>query len=127
MRARMDHLPKYQSLAGHRVPVEVAEDPPFRMLVEAFEGRSKRTVRNDQRSSSWKPRQQFLDLLRGRVPKADALSLAFTVHAAVLHYDRISDIQEGDFAFLEDLLKFLKEYGVIGDRTFEPIEEELMS
>jgi hypothetical protein len=125
MQVMMSSLPRYQTVTGHRVPVEVANDPPFHMLAEAFEGRSKVAVRNDQKSSSSKARQQFLDLVRGKVPKSDVLSLVATINAAIFHYDKIPDIQAEDFVFLENLLVFLKEFGIIGERIFEPVDEEL--
>lgn len=123
----MSNSPRYSSLVGHRVPVEIANDPPFRFLVEAYEGRSKIAVRNEQRSSSWKPRQEFLSLVRGKLPKAEVSSLVATIDAAVLHYDKIADIGKADYAFLGDLLWFLKEYGVIEERAYAPVAEEVKS
>jgi hypothetical protein len=123
----MNKLPRYCSLAGHRVPVEVASDPPFRFLAEAYEVRSRTAVRNDQKSSSWNARQHFLDLVRGKVPKSDVKGLVATIDAAILHYDRIADIGEADFIFLGDLLRFLKDFQIIEERTYAPVAEELKS
>jgi hypothetical protein len=121
----MNNSPRYCSVAGHRVRVEVANDPPFRFLAEAYEGRSRTAVRNDQRSSSWNSRQHFLDLVRGKVPKADVKSQVATIDAATLHYDQLADIGEADFIFLDKLLRFLKEFKIIEDRTYAPVAEEL--
>jgi hypothetical protein len=122
---RMSGLHRYVPLVGHRVPVELANDPPFRFLVEAYQGRSGTAIRNDQKSSSWKPRQQFLDLVREKVPRSDILSLVATIEAAVLHYDKIADIQGADYIFLEDLLRFLREFDIIGEKTFVSADEEI--
>lgn len=107
--------------------MEIANDPPFRFLAEAYEGRSRTAVRNEQRSSSCKERQQFLDLVRGKVPKSDVLSLVATIDAAILHYDRISDIEVANYEFLGQLLRFLKEFGVIKESSYAPVAEELKS
>jgi hypothetical protein len=66
-----------------------------------------------------------LDLVRGRISKSDIQSLAITIDAAIHHYDKLSGIQEDDFAFLRDLLRFLKEFGLIEERIFDPVAEEL--
>jgi hypothetical protein len=124
---QMSNSPRYSSLVGHRVPVEIANDPPFRFLAEAFERRSRSAVRNEQKSSSCKARQQFLNFIRGRVPKSDILSLVATIDAAVVHDDKIADIGEADYAFLEELLRFLREYGIIGEKTYAPVAEEIKS
>lgn len=87
----MNNSPRYSTLVGHRVPIEVANDPPFRFLAEAYEGRSWSAVRNEQKSSSCKERQQFLNLVREKVPRFDVLSLVATIDAAVLDHDRIAD------------------------------------
>jgi hypothetical protein len=123
----MSSLPRYSSLVGHRVPVEIANDPPFRFLVEAYEGRSRIAIRNEQKSSSCKARQQFLNLVRGKVPKSDIRILVATIDAAVLHYDRIPDIGEADYTFLGDLLRFLWEFGLVEERTYAPVAEEVKS
>jgi hypothetical protein len=112
-------------LGGHRVPTEVANDPLFRLLAEAYEGRSRAAVRSDQKSSSNRNRQQFLNLIKRRVPKSDILSLVATVGAAILHYDKISGMQEGDFIFLAKLLRFLDEFGIIKERFIAPVADEL--
>jgi hypothetical protein len=123
----MNNSPRYSSLVGHRVLVEIANDPPFRFLAKAYEGRSWTAVRNEQRSSSCKERQQFLNLVRGKVPKSDVLSLVATIDAAVLHYDKISDMKEADYEFLGELLRFLWEFGIIKKMTYAPVAEELKS
>jgi hypothetical protein len=87
----MNNSPRYSTLVGHRVPVEVANDFPFRFLAEAYEGRSWSAVRNEQKSSSCKERQQYLNLVSDKVPRSDVLSLVAPIDAAVLHYDRIAD------------------------------------
>jgi hypothetical protein len=121
----MSNLPRFESVAGHRVPVEVAEDPPFRLLAEAYEGRSKTAIRNDQTSSSCKERQQFLNLIRGRVARSDILSLVATIDAAIFHYDRIADIEAADFEFLGDLLWFLRDFKIVEEGRIAPVAEEL--
>jgi hypothetical protein len=121
----MNNSPRFETVVGHRVPVEVARDPPFRLLAEAYEGRSKAAIRNDQTSSSCKERQQLLNLVKRRVPKSDILSLVATIDAAIFHYDRVADIQEADFEFLGDLLSFLKEFGIVEERRIASVAEEL--
>jgi hypothetical protein len=121
----MSNSPRFGIVAGHRVPVEVEGDPPFRLLTEAYEGRSRTAVRNNQVSSSSKTRQQFLNLIKGRVAKSDVFSLVATIDAAIFHYDRIADIQEADFEFLGDLLWFLKEFNIVEERKIAPVAEEL--
>jgi hypothetical protein len=121
----MNDSPRFELVEGHKVPVEVAKDPPFPFLAEAYEGRSRVAVRNDQVSSSCKTRQQFLSLVKGRVAKSDVLSLVATIDAAIFHYDRIADIQEADFEFLNDLLWFPKDFNIVEERRIAPVAEEL--
>jgi hypothetical protein len=66
-----------------------------------------------------------LNLIRGRVPKSDVLSLVATVGAAIFHYDKIPDIQEADFVFLYDLLSFLTEFGIVREGVIKPVAEEV--
>jgi hypothetical protein len=121
----MSQIPRFLRVGENRVPVELANDPPFRYLIEAFEGRSKAALRHGQRYSIYRPRQRFLDLVKGKYPKAEVKSLANTISAAVQLYDRIPSINVADFVFLDALLRFLKEYDLISEERFNNISEEI--
>jgi hypothetical protein len=125
MEVVMSSLPRFLRIGENRIPVELAKDPPFLFLVEAFEGRSKAALLHGQRVSTYRPRQRYLDLVRGRYPKADVNSLANTISAAVQLYDKIPSIQVTNFVFLDALLRFLKEYGLVTKEQFDTISEEI--
>jgi hypothetical protein len=40
--------PQFLPLWGHRLPKEIAQDPPFRLLEDAFQGRSWSALRRGQ-------------------------------------------------------------------------------
>jgi hypothetical protein len=116
---------RFETLGGHRIPVEIAQDPAFRFLEEAFEGRSRAAFEQGQEFSNWKPRQTFLNLVRKKVPKRDIASLVPTIAAAVFHYDHLADIKEEDFAHLGALLRFLRDYRLISEVSYQVISEEV--
>jgi hypothetical protein len=121
----MSNLPRFLRISENRIPVELAGDFPFRFLVEAFEGRSKAALRHGQRYSVHRPRQRFLDLVKGKYPKAEVKSLVNTIGAALQLYDKIPSITAADFVFLDALLRFMKEYDLVSEGQFETISDEI--
>jgi hypothetical protein len=78
-----------------------------------------------QETSSWKPRQSILTLVKGRIPKQDLASLISTVNAAIVHYDKLSQTREEDYAHLGALLRFLRDYNIIRESTYCATAEEI--
>jgi hypothetical protein len=74
----MTSKPPFEQIGSHRIPRALAQDPPFRFLLEAFEGRSQRALDRGQKTSAWKSRQEFLDLVNKKVPASDVASLVST-------------------------------------------------
>jgi hypothetical protein len=123
----MTSSPHFQLVGTHRIPQALACDPPFRFLVEAFEGRSRLAVEGGQRSSSWESRQKFLDLVNGKLPASDVSSLIQTINAAIFFYDRIPAVEAEDFLFLAALLQFLKDFRLVSKGRFEAVSQEIQS
>jgi hypothetical protein len=120
-----DSHPRFETLGGHRIPVEVANDPAFRFLEEAFEGRSRTAFEQGQETSTWDKRQKLLDLVRRRIPKGDIAGFVPTVASTVFHYDLLAGIKEENFVHLGALLSFLKECKLISQVSYKIIEEEI--
>jgi hypothetical protein len=123
----MTALPQFEVVGGHRIPRALANDPPFRFLVEAFEGRSQRAAEGGQLRSTWGSRQKFLDLVNRKIPASDIASLLPTIDAAIFFYDQKQGIQKEDFVFLAALLQFLKEFNLISRQSFEPVSQEIQA
>jgi hypothetical protein len=70
---------RFETLGGHKIPVEVAQALASKFLEEAFEGRSRADFEQGQEFSTWEPRQKFLNLVRKKVPKNDIASLVPTI------------------------------------------------
>lgn len=120
-------LPPVEQVGTHKVPRALAHDPPFRFLVEAFEGRSRGAYDRGQTSSTWESRQKFLDLVNRKLPASDIASLVSTIDGAIFLYDSIAGTTEQDFVFLAALLQFLKDYQLVFEGRFEAISQEIQS
>jgi hypothetical protein len=105
----------------------LASDPPFKFLVEAFEGRSRSAFEGGQKSSTWKNRQEFLDLVNRKVPASDIASLLQMISAAIFFYDKIPEVEVENFLFLTALLQFLKDYCLISKGRFKVVSQEIQA
>jgi hypothetical protein len=123
----MTTLPQFEFVGGHRIPRALANDPPFRFLVEAFEGRSQRAAEGGQLRSTWPSRQKFLDLVHRRTPASDIASLLPTINAAIFFYDQTQKIDGEDFVFLAALLQFLKDFHLIPEHSFEAVSQAIQA
>jgi hypothetical protein len=123
----MTSLPPYELIGNHRIPRALAEDPPFRFLVEAFEGRSRTAIEKGQKSSTWECRQKFLDLVNRKLPAADVGSLVQTINAAIFFFDQIPSVRAEEFLFLAALLQFMKDFRLITEERFEGVSQEIQS
>lgn len=117
----------FQQVGTHRIPKALAQDPPFRFLVEAFEGRNQTAAGGGQRESTWESRQKFLDLVNRRIPASDIASLVATINAAIFLFDRLPEIGVGDYVFLAALLRFLKDYDLVTKGAFESISQDIQA
>lgn len=123
MPGSMSSSPRYASIGGNRIPVELLNDAPFRFLAEASEGRSKAALLHGQRVSIYRPRQRFLDLVKGKFPREEVANLVFTISAAIQLLDRIPTTRITDYLYLDALLSFLKEYDLVSQNGFKRVSK----
>jgi hypothetical protein len=97
----------FSQVGTHRIPKALAQDPPFRSLMEAFDGRNHFAAESRGEGSTWKSRQKILDLVNRRIPASDIASLASTTNVVIFWYDQVAGILAEDFVFLAALLQFL--------------------
>jgi hypothetical protein len=117
----------FQQIRAHRIPKALAQDPPFLLLVEAFEGRSQAAAESGQQKSTWDKRQRFLDIVNRRIPSSDIASFISTINAANLFFDRIPGIVEEDFVVLAALLQFLKDFHLVSEGAFAFVSQEIQA
>jgi hypothetical protein len=103
----------------------LAQDLQFLFLVEAFDGRNQTAAESGQRNSTWANRQKFLDLVNRRTPASDIASLVSTINAAIFLFDKIPEIGKEDYVFLAALLRFLKDYHLALEGSFESISQDI--
>jgi hypothetical protein len=127
MQWRMTAIPQNEYVGGHRIPKALANDPPFRFLVEAFKGRSQRAAEGGQVRSTWQSRQEFLDLVNRRIPASDIASLLPTIRSAIFFYDQLQGIEKEDFIFLAALLQFLRDFHLISEHSFEAVSQDIQA
>jgi hypothetical protein len=123
----MSSTSRFQQVGTHKIPKALAQDPPFRFLVEAFEGRNQTAAEGGQRKSTWESRQKFLDLVNRRIPASDIASLVSTINAAIFLFDKLPEIGIEDYVFLAALLRFLKDYNLVTEGAFESIFQDIQA